>query len=264
MINFGLNKRQKIILTAIILCAYLLSTGFLPLSFYLTYKLHLIIGFAAFSYLLSVWSLWEGLNRSKALILMILPTLFTLAVISYYFLLPVRWLTRLPVTVVFGLIWYTLLLSQNVFNVSATRTIPLYRVASTVVFVLTILTASLLFNVIFALHLLFLLNILLVTILSFLLILQVHWSIQMNEIDMNLIIPSLILGLIVGEVGMALSFWPLTNTFVSVFLTGVLYLVLGITTDHLRGRLTQEGVYSYIRWGVPVFLFIYLATSWTG
>ncbi len=264
MINFGLNKRQKIITTSLILSAGLLSTGFLPLSFYLTYKLQLIIGFAVLAYLLSVWALWEGLDLFKALILMILPTLFTLAVVSYYFLLPVRWLTRLPVTVVFGLIWYTLLLSQNVFNVSATRTIPLYRVASTVVFVLTILTASLLFNVIFALHQLFLINGLLVSLLSFLLIIQVYWSVNMEKLDSNLVIPALFLALVVGEVGIALSFWPLTNTISSVFLTGILYLVLGITTDSLRGRLNREAVLSYIRWGVPVFLFIYLTASWTG
>src|SRR3989344_4599342 len=131
------NKRQKIIITSTILTIGLLSTQLV--DFNLRFKF--IAGLAVLSYMLSIWSLWEGLNRTKALVLMVLPVFFTVAVASFYFLLPVRWLTRLPVALLFGMTFYLLLLAQNVFNVASIRTIPLYRAASTASFLFALLSA---------------------------------------------------------------------------------------------------------------------------
>jgi hypothetical protein len=260
----NITKRHKIIITSVILASALLSTGFMPLSFYLNYKLHIIAGLVGLSLLLSTWALWEGLSVLKGIILMILPVTFTLSVISYYFLLPTNWYIRFPVALLFGLIWYTLLLSQNVFNVSSIRTIPLYRVASTVVFVLTITTASLLFNVIYSLHMLYIFNGIAVFFLCFPLILQLLWSVEMEGVDNVLIVTSLLMGLVVAEVALTLSFWPISNAAGSVMLTAILYLVCGISMDNLRGRLSREVVWGYLRWGAPVLLLVYLTTSWTG
>lgn len=264
MMSFGLTKRHKIIITSAILGLAMLSTGFMPLSFYLNYKLQIILGLVLLSLMLSVWALWEGLTVLKGVVLMILPMAFTLSVASYYFLLPTDWYIRFPVAILFGLIWYTLLLSQNVFNISAIRTIPLYRVASTVVFVLTIATASLLFNVIFSLHMLFIWNAMVVFMLCFPLILQLLWSIEMEAVDSVLVVTSILMGLVVAEVALALSFWPVSNAMASVMLTAILYLVSGVSMDNLRGRLSREVVWGYLRWGAPVLLLVYLTTSWTG
>ena len=146
IMRFKLTKRQKIVITSVILTIGLLSTQIV--DFNLRFKF--IAGLSLLSAVLSLWSLWEGLNLTKAIVLLILPVFFTVAVSSFYFLLPVRWLTRLPVAVVFGLIFYLLLLAQNVFNVASSRTIPLYRAASTVTFVYTIATAVLLFHILHA------------------------------------------------------------------------------------------------------------------
>lgn len=258
--NFKLTKRQKIIITSVILSFGLLSTQLVP--FYLTTRF--IIGLATLASLLSLWALWEGLNKLKAIILLILPTLFTLAIASYYFLLPVRWLTRLPVAFLFGLLFYTLLLSQNIFNVSSIRTIPLYRVASTYVFVLTLITASLLFDVLFSLRLLFVWNALAIFLISFPLSLQIIWSIKMEGLDRSVLLYSSLLALIVAEVGLAVSFWPIFHAMTSVLLTTTLYLTVGISTDALRERLSRGVVWGYLRWGILVFLITALTTSWTG
>lgn len=260
-LNFGLDKRRKIILASGILSLGLLSTQLVP--FYLTYRF--IAGLTILAYLLSLWALWEGINKLKAVLLIALPTLFALAVASYYFLLPVRWLTRLPVAVIFALTFYTLLLSQNVFNVASIRTIPLYRAASTTVFILTLITAYLLFNVLFSFNLLFLWNFLWVFALSFPLVLQVVWSIEMEERLSGLsLVYSAILSLIVAEVGLALSFWPISHTMASLVLSTVLFVALGIGTHTLRDRLGRGVVWEYIGWGVLVFLIATLTTSWTG
>lgn len=255
-----LTKREKIIVSSVIISLGLLSTQLVP--FYLTYRF--IVGLAVLAYFLSLWALWEGLDKFKAVILMILPMAFTLAISSYYFLLPVRWLTRISVASIFGLTFYTLLLSQNVFNVASIRTIPLYRVASTTVFVLTLITAYLLFNVMFSLNLAFFWNALMALIISFPLVLQVIWSIEMEGLSPLVLTYTLIVSLITAEIGLVLSFWPISNAMASLVLSTILYITVGLSTHHLRERLSRGVVWEYIGWGVLVFIIAFLTTSWTG
>lgn len=254
------EKRHKIILVSIILSMGLISTQLVP--FYLTYRF--IAGLTLLAFILSIWALWEGLNSLKAIILMILPTFFTLAVASYYFLLPVRWLTRIPVAMIFGLVFYTLLLSQNVFNVASIRTIPLYRVASTTVFVLTLITAYMLFNVVLSLNLFFILNGVAIFLISFPLILQVIWSLNMEGLNSFIFIYSLVLALIIGELAIVLSFWPIAKPMSSLVIATGLYVILGISTHTLRERLTKIDVWQFVGWGIGVFLIAAITTSWTG
>ena len=149
--KLNLNKRQKIVISSVVLTLGLLSTQMVDFNL----RFRFLAGLAVLAYTLSVWSLWDGLNATKAFVLLILPTLFATAVGSFYFLLPVRWLTRLPVAVVFGLTFYLLLLAQNVFNVASLRTIPLYRAASTASFLFTLLSAFFIYHVVFAFNLFF-------------------------------------------------------------------------------------------------------------
>lgn len=258
--KFDLSKREKIIITSVVLSLGLLSTQLVP--FYLTYRF--IVGLTILAYLLSLWALWEGMNKIKAVILLILPTFFTLAVASFYFLLPIRWLTRLPVALIFGLVFYTLLLSQNVFNVASVRTIPLYRVASTTVFILTLLTIYLLFNVMFSFKLFFIWNGVVVFLLSFPLILQVLWTIEMEGLSNLILVYCIILALIMAEVGLSLSFWPISKAMASLVLSTTLFITLGISTHALRDRLTRGIAWEYLGWGIIIFLIATFTTSWTG
>jgi hypothetical protein len=258
-----MNKRHKIIITSSILPLVLLSTWFVPISIYVTYKFFFIGGLAVMAYLLSLWSLWEGMTKLKAVTLMILPTLFTLAMASYFFLLPVRWLA-FPVAIIFGLIFYTLLLSQNVFNVASMRTIPLYRVASTTVFVLTLITSFVLFNVIYSLNMLFIWNGVVVFLLSFPLILQVLWSIEMEGLTGLILVYTTVISLIIGELALALSFWPIFHPMASLMLSTALFITMGISTHVLRDRSSRSIVWEYVAWGILIFIIAVLTTSWNG
>lgn len=258
---FDLNKRQKIIIASVVVTFGLLSTQLV--DFNLRFRFLSLL--AVMTYFLSVWALWEGLDKTKAFILMVLPTLFTLAVASFYFLLPVRWLTRLPVALIFGLSFYSLLLSQNVFNVAAIRTIPLFRAASTVSFLFTLITALLLYNVIHAFKLLFFWNALAVFIISLPLILQILWHLKMEEkISAKIVVQSLILSLGLGELALALSFWPLISTIWSLALASGMYVLLGLATHFIRERLNRRVVWEYLGVGALVFGVVFLTTSWTG
>lgn len=260
MLKFKLTKRERIIAASTIISLGLLSTQLVP--FYLTYRF--IAGLTFLAYFLSLWALWDGMDLRKALILMILPTSFTLAVSSYYFLLPVRWLTRIPVALLFGVTFYTLLLSQNVFNIASTRTIPLYRVASTTIFILTLITAYLLFNVMFSLNMFFLWNGIGVMIITFPLILQVLWTIEMERISSLILVYSLGLSSVIAEIAIALSFWPISKAMASLILATAIYIILGICMDSLKERLSRGAVWQFLSWGVLIFILASLSTSWTG
>ncbi len=256
-----LNKRQKIIIASVLITIGLLSTQTVSL-FFLRYRF--LMGLAVLAYILSLWSLREGMTKLKAVILLILPTLFAVAVASFYFLLPVRWLTRLPVAVIFGFSFYSLLLAQNVFNVAAERTIPLYRAAVTVSFLFTLITAFFIFNVVFALRLPFYTNSLAVFFISFPLIIQLFWSVNMEGLDSQVVVYSLVLALIMAEFSLAFSFWPIIPTMWSLAISTLLYVLIGICTQFLRERLTPRLVGEYLAVGGGVLLFAVLTTSWTG
>jgi hypothetical protein len=259
--NLGLNKRQKIIVAAVWVTVGLLSTQLVDFNM----RFRFLLGLSALAYLLSVFALWDGLNKLKAVVIMILPTLFTLAVASFYFLLPVRWLTRVPVALVFGLSFYSLLLSQNVFNVAAIRTIPLFRAASTVNFLFTLITAFFIFNVIHAFNLLFIWNGILVFLISFALILQSIWSIEMEDkLSGGVLMISLILGLCLGELALVLSFWPVVSTIWSLALASAMYVLVGLMTHSLRDRINRRVALEYLSLGAGIFVVAFLMTSWTG
>lgn len=258
---FDLNKRQKIIVASITVTMGLLSTQLVDFNL----RFRFLVGLSVLTYLLSLWALWEGINLTKAAVLLILPTLFSLAVASFYFLLPIRWLTRLPVAVIFGLSFYLLLLSQNVFNVASLRTIPLYRAAQTASFLFSLITAFFLYNVVDAFNLLFVWNGIVVFLLSFLLILQILWSIEMEDrVKTEVVAFSLLLSLILGELALALSFWPISGTLWSLLLASAMYVLVGMTTHYLKDRLNRQVVWEYLVVGGLVFLVAFLATSWTG
>lgn len=259
--NLIINKRQKIIISATLLTIGLISTQLVDFSL----RFRFLGGLAILAYALSLWSLWQGLNKTKVIVLLILPTFFTVAVASFYFLLPVRWLTRLPVAVVFGLLFYLLLLAQNVFNVASLRTIPLYRAASTASFLFTLLAAFFLYHVIFAFNLLFLWNGVVVFLLSFPLILQVFWSIDMEDkISVPVLVQSFILALVLGELALSFSFWPAPITIQSLSLSSAMYVLVGLATQKLRARLNRRVVWEYLTIGGVVLAVSFFTTHWAG
>lgn len=266
--RLALSKRKKIIITSIVITiGFIISTQITILIFL---QLRLIIFIGVLTYILSLWSLWEGMTKTKAVVLLILPVLFAIAMPAFIFsqqLWQVRWLTRVPAAIIFGLAFYSLLLSQNVFNVASIRTIPLYRAASTVTFLFTLFSAFLIFHVLHIFNLSFYINALIIFAISFLLILPVLWSIKMEEgISSKILIYSFILSVITSEFGLVLSFWPIAKfSFMwSVGITAVLFTTLGIGVDQLRDRLTSKEVALYSCFVFFVFLALTFFTSWTG
>lgn len=255
-----LNKRQKIVVTSV-----LLTLGFILITqpvnvLFRRYYLVLILGVAG--YILMLFSLWKGMTRQKALLLFILPVFYVCAFTGFYFLFKyVRWLTRLPAAIFFGVSFYWLVLSQNILNVASDRAIPLYRAASTANFVYTIFTFILVVSIVFSLNLPFYWNGLIVGVLSFPLSLQSLWSVKMEKLNSQLVVYSFVISVVLGESAVALSFWPQAPLITSLLINSINYIFLGILSEYLRDRLKKKVILEYSQIGGGLMLFIFLLTN---
>lgn len=256
-----ISKRQKFIFTAIFLAGALLL---IELT-HLTWRYQAIGLLSLFTYLLAAWALWEGLNGIEWLTVLVLPTLFTASVGLFYFLISASWLTRLPVVILYGLGIYVLLLTENIFSVAAIRTIQLLRSAQAAGFLLTVVTAFFLYDTVLAFRLDPWWNFLLTTILSGPLLMQGLWSVNLEErVTKTLGLYTVVLSLTLGEVALALSFWPMTVAVESLGLTTCLYLVLGLTQHKLSEKLFKRTVNEYVGLGLVVLIVLILTTHWGG
>ncbi|MBI2022924.1 hypothetical protein HYS97_03695 [Candidatus Daviesbacteria bacterium] len=260
---FKLDKRKKMVIaSALLTLSFLYITQTFNVVFRRYYLIY-IIGIV--SYVLSLWALWMGKDKTRLFAVFILPVTYAIALSSFYFLFRhIGWLTRIPTAAFFGLSFYSLLLSQNVFNVSSDKAIPLYRAASTVNFVFTILTSILLISVLYAFELQFYWNAILVIIVSFFLSLQVLWSIDMDKITSQNLIYSFLMALIAGELALALSFWPSHPIVKAILLSTILYICVEIVIEHIRKRLNRQLVYECIGACSLILFLSYIVTVWGG
>lgn len=256
----SLSKRQLFVVTTVFLTFGLIATQLLSTVY--RYPSVLILGIL--SYFLSAFCLKEDLEKHEWLTLLVLPTFFTLAVSYFYFLLPVRWITRLPVALFFALGFYALLLTENIFNVSSGRTIQLIRAAQTVGFYLTLITGFLFMDLLFSLHLVFYLNMFIGSIVIFLLFIQYFWSLRLTSgIEKKVWFYALVMGLLLSELILAISFWPVKTLNGALFLSSALYALLGIGGYEIQERLFKRVTIEFIAVPLFVFILILLATSWT-
>ena len=257
----SIDKRVKFIISALFLSLGLIAIQLGNIS----WRYQAIALLALLTYLLSAWSLIEGLNGVEWLTVLILPTLFTAGVGLFYFLIPASWLARLPVIVLYGLGIYALLLTENIFSVAAIRTIQLLRSAQAVGFLLTLMVSFFLYDTILSFRLNPWFNFGLVTLVSFPLILQGLWYVDLEErIISKIWLYSFCLSLIVGEISLAFSFWPVSVIVGSLALTSAVYITLGLAQHQLSERLFQKTINEYLGVGMAVLVAIFLTTRWGG
>lgn len=256
-----MTKRQQFVVTSIILTA-----GFLVMQLIdPAWRYQAIFALTFLAFILSFWSLSFSFKKDAFLLLLVLPTMFTGGIGLFYFLLPQALLSQIPILVAYAIGIYALLLTSNIYRVAAERTIALLRAAHAVGFILTLFTAFLFFDTIFLLRSDFWLNGLLASVVS--LPLSVHglWSVHLEPIlEKNIILYSLALSLVAGEIAIALSFWPITPTVAGLVLTTVLYIGLGLGQAYLQQRLFQKTVKEYFLVGAIVFLATFFTARWGG
>ncbi|MEK7164171.1 MAG: hypothetical protein AAB768_03460 [Patescibacteria group bacterium] len=252
-----MRKRQKFILTSVLTTVGVMTAQLAPLEW--RYLLILLLG--GVTYLLSAWSLSEGLGGIEWLTVLLPQVLFTWAVGWFFILLPSVWWARLLIAVIFAIGQYALFLCGNIFSAAAIRTIALLRAAQTVGFVMTLLTGFLLLDTVISFRFPLLGTALLVMPVSFLLAFSNLWTVEVGEkFNFKLVLYSLVIGLLMAILSISISFWPLSIATSSLFLTSMLYCFLGLSQHHFSQRLFSKTVWEYVVVG-GVILITVLVTS---
>jgi hypothetical protein len=254
-----MSKRAKMAITSFLLTLAILAIQSVDVD--TRYQAIGLLAGAAYG--LSAWALWQDLRGVEWLMVLILPVLYPVSVALFYFLLPARLLSQLVIMTIFGVGMYALLLTENIFNVAAIRTIQLLRAAHAVGFLLTLLVAFFLWDTIFSFRLSPWLNVLLIFITSWPLLLQGLWSVNLDEkITPAVWQNSLGLAFVLSGLGLTISLWPVSITMASLFLVSSLYVLLGLTQQNLSGRLFKKTVQEYLWVGLTVFVVTFFLAQW--
>ena len=253
-----MRKRQKFVVTAVLLTGGLLGSQAVPLE----WRYGLIGLLSLTSWVLAAWSLREGLVGVEWLTVVVPSALFTAGVGFFYILLPANILARLLIGVLFGVGQYALLLTANIFSVAAIRTIALFRAASAVGFVMTLVTGFLLYDTILSFRVGFWLVMPAVAGVSFLLALPALWSMELEEkVSVRIIKYSVWMAVLLGLLSGAISVWSVSLVVTSLFLATMLYVYLGITQHHFAQRLFSRTVWEYVTVGVVVLVTVLITAS---
>ncbi len=256
-----MSKRRRFVVTSLLLCL-----GFIAIQFLNDQNRFWAIGaLGVLTTVLFYWSLLGSLGRKMTLLTLVLPTVFTLGVGFFWFLLPANVFARIPVVIFYGLGIYVLCLTANIYSVASVRTIALLRAARGVGFVLSLLTSFLVFDAILSIKTEIYILLPFTFLVSFLLYLQGYWSMLLEtEYSNDLVILSGISSLLTMEVAAALYFWPVTVVVGSLFLTVTFYMLLGLGQAKVDGRLFSSTVKEHLTVGILVFIAMYFATHWGG
>ncbi len=237
-----MRRREKFVIAAALLSLGLLIVENVPLDFR-----YLAIGvFGLVSYLVSAWALSDDLQKLEWLTILPFPPMYAMAVGLFYFLLPANILSKVFVLVLFGLGMYALFLTTNIFSVAKERTIQLLHAAHAIGLLFTLLTSLLFTNTIFSLRWPFYWIFLSIGVVHFPLILSSLWSIGLERVIRREILGLTgLLTLLVMELGLVLSFYPLTVWNSALLIMTFLYIGLGILHNFLRGRLFSKTITEY-------------------
>jgi hypothetical protein len=254
-----MSKRRKFVFSSI-----LLSLGFILIQFLDDRFRFFAIGLLTLATAgLSGWSLSEGLGKNATLLTLILPAIFTAGVGIFWFLLPVSVFTRIPIVIFYGVGIYILSLTANIYTVATIRTIALLRAARGVGFVLTLVTAFLVFDAILSLRTIMPISVLSIAVLSFPLFIQGLWTVSLEKkLSKEIVQYSLISSMVMGEVAICLHFWPVTVVVGSLFLTVAIYMLLGLGQAKIEGRLFSQTIREYLMVVGLVFIGMFFATHW--
>jgi hypothetical protein len=253
-----LNKRERLIVSVV-----LLSLGLFITEYFLGKSaLYTILGLSVVTDVFLFISLREDLKDNFWPQIFILPFFYSLAFGLFYFLVPARLLTRIAMTSLYALGLYSLFLSENIFTVSAVRTIALLSSARTVVFTLTLLSYFFLANVIFTFHINGILTLLFIFGFSFPLVLNSIWIYSLERKLFANALWVFSLALCLFEVAILLWFWPSLPTVIALFLTGIFYSIVGLSQAWFEKRLFKSVIVEYVWVALVVFIVLALFTTW--
>ncbi len=256
---FRLSKRQKFVLTIIVLTfgiflsEYLSGIYLIILSFILSF-ITIFLLYAA---------LRDDVKGNFYYPILILPFLFTLAFTLFFPLVPARLITRAILTSIYAFGLYSLFLTQNIFVVSAIRTINLLRSARIVSFIISLVVLFLLSNIVFSLRLPLYVSPFIIFAISGLLNFQSLWTYSLSKESVGeSILFSVLVSLCIAELSLILSLWPIDASIYSIFITGIFYSYSGLTHAWIEKRLFKSLLWEYVWVGFLAVLLLIFFSKW--
>jgi len=250
------RRRERFVVASIILSLGLFIVQLVDLE----YRVWAVVALGFVSYLLSAWALFEDLQPFEWFTVLPFPVFYAISVGFFYFLLPTNFLSRLLVLTIFGVGMYALFLTSNIFSVAKGKAIQLIHAAHAIGLLFTLFTSLLLTNTVFSLHLPFYLNGLAVAAIHFPLVLMSLWSVKLEQkVSRETLVLSGMLTLILTELVVGLSFYPISVWNQALLTKAVLYIGLGVLQNYLRGILFSNAIREYsLVAGLVGFIFLML------
>ncbi len=254
-----ISKRQMFVFETLVLTAGLLLTQLVSFEA----RFEFVIALFVCTYCLSAYSLRDNLSGIEWITLLLPISFFSAGVALFYFLLPVRWLTRIPVATLYAVGIYALLLTNNIYNVAAIRTIALLRAARSVGFLLSVLTFYLFASTIISQQNYAPFNAFFSGLVAFGVGMPLLWSIELTQrLGKKVLHLSIALAVIVAQVCWILSFVPTPPAIIALTLTAVFYSIFGMGVEYLDEKLYKKTVTEFLLVNIFVFLILLLTTRW--
>jgi len=254
-----IEKRFRFVISTLILSLTILIS-----TFFLFDKAWLFIPIlAVIAYLLTYFSIIEEIEKSELLTLFIVPIFFTISYYLFYFLFPIRWLTRVPFVVIYSFSIYAILLTSNILNVGVEKSLQLYRAAFSVNYFYQSVIVFLFSNILFSFRGSYFTNAIVMGIAVFPLSLQLYWSVKLNlNIERELLLYSLLTAIIISQLAVIVSFVPFKPSISGLIITSSYYSLAGLINAHLDDRLFEQTIKEYSFVLAFVILIAILTLSW--
>lgn len=215
-------------------------------------------------YVATFVALLEDIEHIEWLVLFILPVYLAVSFLLFYYLLPVRWLTRIPFLAVLGVGMYASMLSVNIFNVGIEKSLPLYRAAYSVSNFLSLLTFFLLFTVLYSFRLHFLLNGFIALVISWPLLFFNIWTANPKAVLEERVYKfATIIAVMLSAWVMALNFMPIRTNIYALYSVSMVYLLCGLTQEIITDTVFKERVREYLIVFGLLTILIFLTANWS-
>ncbi len=253
------EKRIRMLIATIVITFLMLVFSF----FFFDKAIFFVPIAIVFTYFLTYFSLLEGVSGIEWFTLFLMPMVIVIAYYFFYFLFPGRWLTRIPFLFFLAVSVYANLLVSNIFNVGVEKSLQLYRAAFSVNYFYQTILLFILGNVLFSLKLPFYINTVFFFIVGSIFAIQLFWSIKLDQfIDKRILRYGLLMGWMVAQIVLMISFIPLQSTMSSLAVSAGYYIIAGVTYLYLDARLFKTTVREYVTVLVFIIGIVILSVKW--
>lgn len=254
-----LPRRIRFVISSILLTFLVLLTTFFEFQFVWVFIPVLVI----VTCLMTYFAVLEGISKNEMFLLFVVPVAFTISAYLFYFLFPVRWLTRVPLIAVYGMSIYAILLTSNIFNVGVEKNIQLYRAAFSVNYLFQTVVVFLATEVILSFRLPFIANIAILFVLLYGLAVQLLWSVQPQAVlEKHVMFYALIMTLLITQIAVVFSFVPVRSTIYALLVTASYYSFGGLIYHYLDNKLFKQTIREYLFVSIFVLIIVLLTIPW--